>query len=130
MAPLLMACVFVLFKSKKSVVLAESPSAIFRYSEKSWNEAGARGKADTIFKAATKDLLTLMKLDVSVWAQKGDVSTSDPTVLFLHFPCPGQHVPLMLPALWSSFSSRPFSSGAPHLQVDGAFRPSFSHTYF
>ncbi|XP_041530348.1 patatin-like phospholipase domain-containing protein 7 isoform X1 [Microtus oregoni] len=65
-------------KSKKSVVVAESPSAIFHYSEKSWNEAGARGKADTIFKAATKDLLTLMKLD--------DPSLLDGRVTFLHVP--------------------------------------------
>lgn len=68
--PLLMTCIFVLFKYKKSVV-AETPSAIFHYSETYRDEAGAGGKTDAIFRAATKDLLTLMKLDVSVWLRKG-----------------------------------------------------------
>lgn len=67
---LLMPCIFVLFKSKKNVVVAEIPSAIFHYSENSRDEPGASGKTDAIFRAAIKDLLTLMKLDVSVWAQK------------------------------------------------------------
>lgn len=65
-----MTCIFVLFKSKKSIV-AETPSAIFHYSETSRDETGAGGKTDAIFRAATKDLLTLMKLDVRVWAQTG-----------------------------------------------------------
>lgn len=57
-------------KSKKNVIVAETPSAIFHYSENSWDDTGASGKTDAIFKAAIKDLLTLMKLDVSVWAQR------------------------------------------------------------
>lgn len=71
------------FKSKKGV--AETPSAIFHYSENSRDETGPCGKTDAIFRAATKDLLTLMKLDVSLWAQKGVVTTSDPhtTCFFL-----------------------------------------------
>jgi hypothetical protein len=79
-----MMCIFVLSKSKKSVV-AETPSAIFHYSENFRDETGACGKTDAIFRAATKDLLTLMKLDVSVWAQKGVVTTPDPhsTCFFL-----------------------------------------------
>ncbi|XP_076793628.1 patatin-like phospholipase domain-containing protein 7 isoform X3 [Arvicanthis niloticus] len=64
-------------KSKKSVV-AEAPSAIFHYSESSRNEPGASGKTDAIFRAATKDLLTLMKLD--------DPSLLDGRVAFLHAP--------------------------------------------
>lgn len=63
-----MTCIFVLFKSKKSVV-AEAPSAIFHYSESSRAEPGASGKTDAVFRAATKDLLTLMKLDVSVGSE-------------------------------------------------------------
>uniref|UniRef100_A0A8C6I1E2 lysophospholipase n=1 Tax=Mus spicilegus TaxID=10103 RepID=A0A8C6I1E2_MUSSI len=50
-------------KSKKSVV-AETPSAIFHYSENFRDGTGACGKTDAIFRAATKDLLTLMKLDI------------------------------------------------------------------
>lgn len=68
---LLMSCICVLFKSKKNVVVAEIPSAIFHYSENSRDETGASGKTDAIFRAATQDLLTLMKLDVSVWAGRG-----------------------------------------------------------
>ncbi|XP_036017655.1 patatin-like phospholipase domain-containing protein 7 isoform X11 [Mus musculus] len=64
-------------KSKKSVV-AETPSAIFHYSENFRDETGACGKTDAIFRAATKDLLTLMKLD--------DPSLLDGRVAFLHVP--------------------------------------------
>ncbi|GAB1286039.1 Patatin-like phospholipase domain-containing protein 7 [Apodemus speciosus] len=64
-------------KSKKSVV-AETPSAIFHYSENSRDETGAGGKTDAIFRAATKDLLTLMKLD--------DPSLLEGRVAFLHAP--------------------------------------------
>ncbi|XP_051022142.1 LOW QUALITY PROTEIN: patatin-like phospholipase domain-containing protein 7 [Acomys russatus] len=65
-------------KSRKSVVLAEIPSAIFHYSETSRDETEAGGKTDAIFRAATKDLLTLMKLD--------DPSLLDGRVSFLHVP--------------------------------------------
>ncbi|XP_028628611.1 patatin-like phospholipase domain-containing protein 7 isoform X2 [Grammomys surdaster] len=64
-------------KSKKSVV-AEAPSAVFHYAESSRDEHGATGKTDAIFRAATKDLLTLMKLD--------DPSLLDGRVAFLHAP--------------------------------------------
>ncbi|XP_052037744.1 patatin-like phospholipase domain-containing protein 7 isoform X2 [Apodemus sylvaticus] len=64
-------------KYKKSVV-AETPSAIFHYSETYRDEAGAGGKTDAIFRAATKDLLTLMKLD--------DPSLLEGRVAFLHAP--------------------------------------------
>ncbi|XP_031225142.1 patatin-like phospholipase domain-containing protein 7 [Mastomys coucha] len=63
-------------KSKKGV--AETPSAIFHYSENSRDETGPYGKTDAIFRAATKDLLTLMKLD--------DPSLLDGRVAFLHVP--------------------------------------------
>ncbi|XP_006981129.1 patatin-like phospholipase domain-containing protein 7 isoform X2 [Peromyscus maniculatus bairdii] len=65
-------------KSKKNVIVAETPSAIFHYSENSWDDTGASGKTDAIFKAAIKDLLTLMKLD--------DPSLLDGRVAFLHVP--------------------------------------------
>ncbi|XP_052581440.1 patatin-like phospholipase domain-containing protein 7 isoform X3 [Peromyscus californicus insignis] len=65
-------------KSKKNVIVAETPSAIFHYSENSWDDTGASGKTDAIFKAATKDLLTLMKLD--------DPSLLDGRVAFLQVP--------------------------------------------
>lgn len=64
-------------KSKKSVV-AETSSAIFHYSEKPRDEPGASGRTDAIFRAATKDLLTLMELD--------DPSLLDGRVAFLHVP--------------------------------------------
>uniref|UniRef100_A0A8I6AUA6 lysophospholipase n=1 Tax=Rattus norvegicus TaxID=10116 RepID=A0A8I6AUA6_RAT len=63
-------------KSKKSVV-AET-SAVFHYSEKPRDEPGPSGRTDAIFRAATKDLLTLMKLD--------DPSLLDGRVAFLHVP--------------------------------------------
>ncbi|XP_032759035.1 patatin-like phospholipase domain-containing protein 7 [Rattus rattus] len=63
-------------KSKKSVV-AET-SAVFHYSEKPRDEPGPSGRTDVIFRAATKDLLTLMKLD--------DPSLLDGRVALLHVP--------------------------------------------
>ncbi|XP_060245624.1 patatin-like phospholipase domain-containing protein 7 isoform X4 [Meriones unguiculatus] len=69
---------YVASKSKKNVVVAEIPSAIFHYSENSRDEPGASGKTDAVFRAATQDLLTLMKLD--------DPSLLDGRVAFLHVP--------------------------------------------
>ncbi|XP_029392565.1 patatin-like phospholipase domain-containing protein 7 [Mus pahari] len=81
-------------KSKKSAV-AETPSAIFHYSENFRDETGACGKTDAIFRAATKDLLTLMKLDdvnilfvvsgmLHVYQQK--IDSLEDTCLFLTHP--------------------------------------------
>lgn len=83
-----MTCICVLFKSKKSVV-AET-SAVFHYSEKPRDEPGPSGRTDAIFRAATKDLLTLMKLDVSVGLRNGVAATPDPrgTCFFLSSPPP------------------------------------------
>ncbi|XP_023581263.1 patatin-like phospholipase domain-containing protein 7 [Trichechus manatus latirostris] len=65
-------------KSKKSVMVSETPSAVFHYSESHSDEAVASRKMDTIFRAAKKDLLTLMKLD--------DPSLLDGRVTLLHVP--------------------------------------------
>uniref|UniRef100_K9IQ44 lysophospholipase n=1 Tax=Desmodus rotundus TaxID=9430 RepID=K9IQ44_DESRO len=65
-------------KPKKSVVVAETPSAIFHYSDGNSDEPVASSKTDAIFRAAKKDLLTLMKLD--------DPSLLDGRVTFLHVP--------------------------------------------
>lgn len=51
-------------QSKKSVLVAETPSAVFHYSDCDPDETVASTKTDAIFRAAKKDLLTLMKLDV------------------------------------------------------------------
>ena len=48
------------------MVVAETPSAIFHYSDGNSDEPVASSKTDAIFRAAKKDLLTLMKLDVGV----------------------------------------------------------------
>ncbi|XP_073908808.1 patatin-like phospholipase domain-containing protein 7 isoform X4 [Castor canadensis] len=69
---------FVASKSKKNVIVAEAPSAVFHYSESPCDETGASRKTDSIFRAAKKDLLTLMKLD--------DPSLLDGRVMFLHVP--------------------------------------------
>ncbi|XP_043838223.1 patatin-like phospholipase domain-containing protein 7 isoform X5 [Dromiciops gliroides] len=65
-------------KARKSVTLAEIPSAVIHYSEDNIEEAGTSWKTDAIFKAAKKDLLTLMKLD--------DPSLLDNRVTLLHVP--------------------------------------------
>ncbi|XP_036162775.1 patatin-like phospholipase domain-containing protein 7 isoform X4 [Myotis myotis] len=65
-------------KSKKSVLVAETPSAVFHYSDCDLDETVASTKTDAIFRAAKKDLLTLMKLD--------DPSLLDGRVTFLHVP--------------------------------------------
>ncbi|XP_007945269.1 patatin-like phospholipase domain-containing protein 7 [Orycteropus afer afer] len=65
-------------KSKKSVMVSETPSAVFHYSESHSDEGVASRKTDAIFRAAKKDLLTLMKLD--------DPSLLDGRVTFLHVP--------------------------------------------
>ncbi|XP_077005003.1 patatin-like phospholipase domain-containing protein 7 isoform X5 [Tamandua tetradactyla] len=65
-------------KSKKSVVVAELPSAVFRYSESHSDETVASKEKDAIFRAAKKALLTLMKLD--------DSSLLDGRVTLLHVP--------------------------------------------
>ncbi|XP_051832810.1 patatin-like phospholipase domain-containing protein 7 isoform X2 [Antechinus flavipes] len=64
-------------KSRKSVTLSEIPSAVIHYSE-DIEEPGISWKTDAIFKAAKKDLLTLMKLD--------DPSLLDNKVTLLHVP--------------------------------------------
>ncbi|XP_072489268.1 patatin-like phospholipase domain-containing protein 7 isoform X2 [Notamacropus eugenii] len=65
-------------KGRKSVTLAEIPSAVIHYVEDKNEEAGISWKTDAIFKAAKKDLLTLMKLD--------DPSLLDNRVTLLHVP--------------------------------------------
>ncbi|XP_005408676.1 PREDICTED: patatin-like phospholipase domain-containing protein 7 isoform X1 [Chinchilla lanigera] len=69
---------FVAGKSRKNVVVAETPSAVFHYSESPWDETSSSGQMDSIFRAAKKDLLTLMKLD--------DPSLLEGRVTFLHVP--------------------------------------------
>uniref|UniRef100_A0A8C4M7U3 lysophospholipase n=1 Tax=Equus asinus asinus TaxID=83772 RepID=A0A8C4M7U3_EQUAS len=64
--------------SKKSVVVAETPSAVFHYEDSTSDETAASRKTDAIFRAAKKDLLTLMKLD--------DPSLLDGRVTLLHVP--------------------------------------------
>lgn len=60
---------FCLFKSilKKTVTVTEVAPAVFRYAQDSLTaqDPGANKQLETIFEAAKKDLLTLMKLDVS-----------------------------------------------------------------
>ncbi|XP_053523792.1 patatin-like phospholipase domain-containing protein 7 isoform X1 [Artibeus jamaicensis] len=65
-------------KPRKSVVVTETPSAVFHYSDGSPDETVASSKTDAIFRAAKKDLLTLMKLD--------DPSLLDGRVAFLQVP--------------------------------------------
>ncbi|XP_058380613.1 patatin-like phospholipase domain-containing protein 7 isoform X3 [Diceros bicornis minor] len=65
-------------KSKKNVVVAETPSAVFHYEESTSDETVPNRKTDAIFRAAKKDLLTLMKLD--------DPSLLDGRVTLLHVP--------------------------------------------
>ncbi|XP_008046035.1 patatin-like phospholipase domain-containing protein 7, partial [Carlito syrichta] len=65
-------------KPKKSVAVAEIPSAVFCYSESHSDETVASRETDAIFRAAKKDLLTLMKLD--------DPSLLDGRVALLHVP--------------------------------------------
>uniref|UniRef100_A0A8C9DG82 lysophospholipase n=1 Tax=Prolemur simus TaxID=1328070 RepID=A0A8C9DG82_PROSS len=77
-ACLLTAGIFVLLKSKKSAIVAEVPSGAFHYSETQADETVASRKTDAIFRAAKKDLLTLMKLD--------DPSLLDGRVALFHVP--------------------------------------------
>ncbi|KAM4877666.1 patatin-like phospholipase domain-containing protein 7 [Thomomys bottae] len=65
-------------KSKRSVIVSDTPSAVFHYSDQAWEEPGASRRTESIFRAARKDLLTLMKLD--------DPSLLDGRVTFLHVP--------------------------------------------
>ncbi|XP_022356671.1 patatin-like phospholipase domain-containing protein 7 [Enhydra lutris kenyoni] len=65
-------------KSKRNVTVADAPSAVFHYSEANSNETACSRKTDAIFRAAKKDLLTLMKLD--------DPSLLDDRVSLLHVP--------------------------------------------
>ncbi|VCX40510.1 unnamed protein product [Gulo gulo] len=65
-------------KSKRNVTVADAPSAVFRYSETNSDETVCSRKTDAIFRAAKKDLLTLMKLD--------DPSLLDDRVSLLHVP--------------------------------------------
>ncbi|XP_029775689.1 patatin-like phospholipase domain-containing protein 7 isoform X2 [Suricata suricatta] len=65
-------------KSKKNVTVADTPSAVFHYSETDSDETAASRKTDAIFRAAKKDLLTLMKLE--------DPSLLDGRVTLLHVP--------------------------------------------
>ncbi|XP_070312756.1 patatin-like phospholipase domain-containing protein 7 isoform X7 [Odocoileus virginianus] len=50
-------------KPRKSVVVAETPSAVLPNSDSTLDESVASKKTDSILRAATQDLLTLMKLD-------------------------------------------------------------------
>lgn len=54
----------VLLQPKKSVVVPETPSAVLPNSDGSLDESVTSKKTDSILRAATQDLLTLMKLDV------------------------------------------------------------------
>uniref|UniRef100_A0ABI8AN66 Patatin like phospholipase domain containing 7 n=1 Tax=Felis catus TaxID=9685 RepID=A0ABI8AN66_FELCA len=65
-------------KSKKNVIVADTPSVVFHYSETNLDETVSSRKTDAIFRAAKKDLLTLMKLD--------DTSLLDGRVTLLHVP--------------------------------------------
>uniref|UniRef100_G1RCR4 lysophospholipase n=1 Tax=Nomascus leucogenys TaxID=61853 RepID=G1RCR4_NOMLE len=65
-------------KSRKSVTVAEVPSTVSHHSESHTDETLAGGKSDAIFRAAKKDLLTLMKLE--------DSSLLDGRVALLHVP--------------------------------------------
>ncbi|XP_037351260.1 patatin-like phospholipase domain-containing protein 7 [Talpa occidentalis] len=66
-------------KAKRNVVVAETPAAVFRYSERSPGPAaGSSGSADAMLRAAKEDLLTLMQLD--------DPSLLDGRVTLLHVP--------------------------------------------
>ncbi|XP_052505380.1 patatin-like phospholipase domain-containing protein 7 isoform X1 [Budorcas taxicolor] len=65
-------------KSKKNVVVAETPSAVLPNSDGTLDESVASKKTDSILRAATQDLLTLMKLD--------DPSLLDGRVALLHVP--------------------------------------------
>ncbi|XP_047555663.1 patatin-like phospholipase domain-containing protein 7 isoform X2 [Lutra lutra] len=65
-------------KSKRNVTVADAPSAVFHYSETNSDETACSRKTDAIFRAAKKDLLTLMKLD--------DPSLLDDRVSLLHVP--------------------------------------------
>ncbi|XP_045324838.1 patatin-like phospholipase domain-containing protein 7 isoform X2 [Leopardus geoffroyi] len=65
-------------KSKKNVIVADTPSAVFHYSKTNLDETVSSRKTDAIFRAAKKDLLTLMKLD--------DTSLLDGRVTLLHVP--------------------------------------------
>ncbi|XP_039714920.1 patatin-like phospholipase domain-containing protein 7 isoform X5 [Pteropus medius] len=65
-------------KSKKSVTVAETPSAVSRQPESDAAETVASTKTDAILRAAKKDLLSLMKLD--------DPSLLDGRVALLHVP--------------------------------------------
>uniref|UniRef100_A0A4W2BS68 lysophospholipase n=1 Tax=Bos indicus x Bos taurus TaxID=30522 RepID=A0A4W2BS68_BOBOX len=64
--------------SKKSVVVAETPSAVLPNSDGTLDESVTSKKTDSILRAATQDLLTLMKLD--------DPSLLDGRVALLHVP--------------------------------------------
>uniref|UniRef100_A0A8C4PQ86 lysophospholipase n=1 Tax=Equus asinus asinus TaxID=83772 RepID=A0A8C4PQ86_EQUAS len=85
MSPLIM--LLCPLKSKKSVVVAETPSAVFHYEDSTSDETAASRKTDAIFRAAKKDLLTLMKLDVSTRALWGPRLTplvwQDVNILFV-----------------------------------------------
>ncbi|XP_033094257.1 patatin-like phospholipase domain-containing protein 7 isoform X5 [Trachypithecus francoisi] len=65
-------------KSKKNVMVAEMPSPVSHHSESHADETLASRKSDAIFRAAKKDLLTLMKLE--------DSSLLDGRVVLLHVP--------------------------------------------
>ncbi|XP_032722223.1 patatin-like phospholipase domain-containing protein 7 isoform X1 [Lontra canadensis] len=65
-------------KSKRNVTVADAPSAVFHYSETNSDKTACSRKTDAIFRAAKKDLLTLMKLD--------DPSLLDDRVSLLHVP--------------------------------------------
>ncbi|XP_026313316.1 patatin-like phospholipase domain-containing protein 7 isoform X2 [Piliocolobus tephrosceles] len=65
-------------KSKKNAMVAEMPSPVSHHSESHADETLASRKSDAVFRAAKKDLLTLMKLE--------DSSLLDGRVVLLHVP--------------------------------------------
>ncbi|XP_032117793.1 patatin-like phospholipase domain-containing protein 7 isoform X6 [Sapajus apella] len=68
----------VVSKAKKNVMGAEMPPTVSHHSESHADETVTSRKSDAIFRAAKKDLLTLMKLD--------DPSLLDGRVALLHVP--------------------------------------------
>uniref|UniRef100_A0A2K6T1X1 lysophospholipase n=1 Tax=Saimiri boliviensis boliviensis TaxID=39432 RepID=A0A2K6T1X1_SAIBB len=68
----------VVSKANKNVMGAEMPAMVSHHSESHTDETLASRKSDAIFRAAKKDLLTLMKLD--------DPSLLDGRVSLLHVP--------------------------------------------
>lgn len=100
-------------KSKKSVTVAETPSAVSRQPESDAAETVASTKTDAILRAAKKDLLSLMKLDVS--AQPAGPAVADGAA------APSQAAGIQLPRTGLSTElpdARPLHGPSPHLRRD------------